>query len=73
MNKSKLAAITLIMTEMGVTIHDLFEYQASIGQAQYDELTREDPSEKEWLDQNVRGKEMELRGKKIEVKDGGEE
>ena len=69
MNKDKLAAITYIMTDMGVTLHDLFLYQSEIGKSGYDEMTRENEDETAWLDENVRGKEEQLR-KRIEVKDG---
>lgn len=64
------------MSEMGISMRELYDYYESIGQLQYDLMTSEDLDEKEWLDKNVRGKEEELRSlnrKKIEVTDGTSE
>lgn len=66
MNKDKLAAITYIMADMGVTLKELFDYQSEIGKSDYDGLTQEDPDEEAWLDENVRGKEEELRTKALQ-------
>jgi hypothetical protein len=46
----------------------------SIDMSLYDAMTQPDPDEEKWLDENVRGKELENRGnpRKIEVKDAEE-